>query len=136
MPRRIDSNEAKRIRALRTIEPLALRFWRNVAVRSTNECWLWVGAIRYDGYGVIGLGTRQDGLARSHRLAWELTVGPIPKGLFVCHHCDNPTCCNPNHLFIGTARDNHQDMRRKGRHVNPPVHWGADNPRSKARKGV
>jgi hypothetical protein len=52
---------------------------------------------------------------RAHRVAWELTYGPIPAGLYVCHHCDNPPCCNPAHLFLATNAGNAQDMSRKGR---------------------
>jgi len=51
----------------------------------------------------------------AHRLAWELTYGPIPDGMLVCHHCDNPICCRPDHLFLGTPSDNMQDALRKGR---------------------
>lgn len=53
-----------------------------------------------------------------HRVAWELRFGPIPAGLIVCHACDNPICLNPDHLLLGTARANAQDMLRKGRHHN------------------
>lgn len=55
---------------------------------------------------------------RSHRAAWELTHGPVPDGLFVLHRCDNPPCCNPAHLFLGTRGDNNRDARAKGRHVH------------------
>lgn len=53
----------------------------------------------------------------THVAAWEATHGPVPKGLWVLHHCDNPICCNPGHLFLGTAADNTQDSWRKGRHA-------------------
>jgi predicted HTH domain antitoxin len=55
-------------------------------------------------------------MARAHKVAWILTNGPIPNGLMVCHKCDNPPCCNPNHLFLGTQTENMQDALAKGRH--------------------
>jgi hypothetical protein len=64
------------------------------------------------GYGTIRLSRRDVG---AHRVAWTLTNGPIPAGLVVCHRCDNPPCCNPEHMFIGTQRDNLADMFAKGR---------------------
>jgi len=73
------------------------------------------------GYGQVGI---VDGkLIRAHRLAWELTNGWIPNGLYVCHHCDNPPCCNPAHLFLGTQADNMSDMvkkRRQQRDISTP----------------
>jgi len=64
----------------------------------------------------------------SHRLVWEWLNGPIPNGMYICHHCDNPSCVNPSHLFIGTPTDNQQDCVRKGRKV---VRRGAAHPNSK-----
>ncbi len=91
------------------------RFWAKVA--KSDGCWEWTGMRRPYGYGVIRTGARgntHEDLA--HRLSWELHFGPIPDGLFVCHHCDNPPCVRPDHLFLGTPRDNTVDRDRKGRH--------------------
>ena len=89
------------------------RFWPKVAKAGADECWLWTASIASHGYGCL----RVDGKTRTaHTLAWELSRGPIPAGMFVCHHCDVKACCNPAHLFLGTAADNAQDMGRKGRH--------------------
>jgi DNA-binding XRE family transcriptional regulator len=86
-------------------------FWPKVDVRGPDECWPWTrGCVK--GYGSI----RRDRIARgTHRVAWELTYGPILDGLFVLHHCDNRPCCNPAHLFLGTQMDNVNDMVAKGR---------------------
>lgn len=72
-----------------------------------SGCWLWEGA------DSKGYGSHRHRLV--HRLAWEEANGPIPTGLFVCHHCDVKLCCNPQHLFLGTAKDNAQDHYDKGR---------------------
>ena len=86
------------------------RFWAHVD--KSGNCWLWTASTKSDGYGAYHLaGVR----GYAHRLAWELTHGPIPAGLYVCHHCDTPPCVNPAHLFLGTAKDNTADMLRKGR---------------------
>lgn len=97
-------------------EPAATRIDHYID-RSGGEgaCWPWTGYTQ-NGYGVLKYGRRGSSPVRAHRVAYELAHGLIPEGLFVCHHCDNPPCCNPAHLFVGTAADNAQDMVAKGRH--------------------
>lgn len=77
-----------------------------------DACWLWTAFVTPKGYGCTRSGGRN---APAHRVAYELAHGPIPDGLYVCHRCDVRACCNPAHLFLGTAKDNTQDMLRKGR---------------------
>jgi hypothetical protein len=104
---------------------LERRFRKKFVERGPDECWVWEGGLAgRKGYGVISYKGKN---VRAHRLAWELANGPIPNGLFVCHHCDNPPCVNPNHLFLGTATDNAQDMCQKGRWANG-VSSGAASP--------
>jgi hypothetical protein len=86
------------------------RFWENV--RRDRGCWAWSGPVCRDGYGKIGLGKR---IYASHRIAFFLTKGLIAEGLIVCHTCDNPPCCNPDHLWLGTHADNADDKVNKGR---------------------
>jgi len=76
-------------------------------------CWLWSGTRFTTGYGLI---RHQGKLWKAHRLIWTFVNGPIRPRIHCCHHCDNPLCVNPNHLFLGTNRDNQQDKARKGRH--------------------
>jgi hypothetical protein len=78
-----------------------------------SGCWIWPGSKDRDGYGL----TKLDGkTARAPRVAYVLTYGPIPQGLEVLHRCDNPACCNPSHLFLGTQKNNYDDAKSKDRH--------------------
>lgn len=83
-----------------------------------SGCWLWLGAVTKFGYGKI---TVDGNHTTAHRWSWTLRRGPIPDGLHVLHKCDVPACVNPDHLFLGTALDNDQDKRRKGRHYVLPI---------------
>lgn len=102
-------------------QPTDARFWKFVAFPITPKgnlswakCWEWTGTRLLRGYGRFAL--RHNVKVVAHRYAYEYFRGPIRSGLWCLHNCDNPPCCNPLHLFLGTHLDNMADMRRKDRH--------------------
>jgi hypothetical protein len=112
-------------------------FWKNIDRRGPNECWPWKAGLMSTGYGRVAV-HREGGrysYVRAHRIAWALVNGPIPTGMFICHHCDNRPCCNPAHLFPGTHADNLADAVLKGRQKAAarmrPYPLGTSNPRAK-----
>lgn len=105
------------------------RFWSKVQRGSEHECWPWVGHRNRLGYGRF---TYVRGMTQqATRIAWLLWHGSLPPNdMFVCHSCDNPPCVNPNHLWLGTCKQNVQDMVQKGRH-NPTPKRGEESNKAK-----
>lgn len=103
------------------------RFWAHI-VKTDDGCWFWNGE-RGRHRSVRRAGSRTP--SHAHKLAWEFANGTVPAGLHVLHTCDEPTCCRPDHLFLGTNADNQRDMRSKGRGTIPPALRGEDNSAAK-----
>lgn len=114
------------------MQSISERFWSKVDKSGGQDaCWPWMAFCQPKGYGRFGI-QRSDGSwgrIQAHRLSYELTYGAIPDDLHVLHHCDNPPCCNPTHLFLGTNADNVADRVAKGREAG--ISRGEENGRAK-----
>jgi len=102
------------------VKKTAFERWREkVDMKGSGDCWEWLGCKSGRGYGYL---KKNKKMVRAHRYSYEHYKNngeSIPSNLCVCHHCDNPGCVNPNHLFLGTQKDNMRDRARKGRNFNP-----------------
>jgi len=103
------------------------RFVSNIAFAGPDECWRWTAGCFHGGYGQFRLRHKK---VKAHRAYYEHEVAAIPPGMILCHRCNNPPCCNPAHLFVGTNADNTADCKRKGRLKSspPPGRSGESNP--------
>lgn len=97
--------------------PLVDRFHEKYQAVPFSGCWLWEGGINENGYGIIGVANNKTD--KAHRVSWRLHCGEIPVGANILHRCDVPACVNPEHLFLGTLRDNSRDCVSKGRNFIP-----------------
>lgn len=100
--------------------------YANIAIDEQTKCWNWTGNLFAGGYGAFKCKAITSRQINASRASWILHFGPISKSEFVCHHCDNRACCNPAHLFLGSAKDNMEDCKEKGR-----INKGEDRPQHK-----
>jgi hypothetical protein len=100
-------------------ETVEERFNKKYLIDETTDCWEWQNATNNIGYGMFRWSTGK--MRTAHRASYELYIGPIPANMLVCHKCDNPKCVNPEHLWVGTRKDNYDDMVSKGRHYTHPL---------------
>jgi hypothetical protein len=122
------------------------RFSSKYCVDPASGCWIWTASVRrsptrpnWPGNGIFRTTKAEDGgrqLLLAHRVSYELHRGPIPKGALVCHHCDNPLCVNPDHLFLGSQTDNMRDAIAKGRFICGEKHKNAKLTEATAREIV
>jgi hypothetical protein len=120
------------------------RFLSHIVGKFTkDECWEWDGAI-FKGSGYGQFGSVKSGVFTAHRYSYQLFKGQIPDGMFVCHSCDNRKCFNPSHLWLGTPKDNVQDMVKKGRsklgkkypNASGENHWTKKKAKTNALKDI
>lgn len=111
---------------------LATRLLTRYKVNPETDCWEWTGYLTtQNGYGRLRVGYNKPRVL-AHRVSWELHNNrTVPAGLMVLHHCDNPKCINPDHLWLGTALDNSRDRDKKGRRKEPFYHRGITHPQNK-----
>ena len=115
---------------LQRVESVSTRLFASLVINEKTGCLEWSRKSKANGgYGVLCVGRK--GQIRAHRAAWAIKNGSIPNGLYVCHKCDNPLCCNVNHLFLGTPKDNMIDKEAKGRGTKPPVRYGENHHKTK-----
>jgi len=99
-------------RPVGTGKPILQRLLNKIKINDVTDCWIWQGGTNNVGYGMI---RAEHGMRTTHRVSYEEHKGIIPAGMCVLHSCDNPKCVNPDHLRLGTHRENTQEMIRKGR---------------------
>lgn len=119
-PKRFVKGHHVRLPECHPRKSVAIRFFKYVTPGPFTDCWLWRGYTNNKGYGLLSKGGRGTSMSLAHRISWEIHFGPIPDDLWCLHKCDTPLCCNPYHLFLGTAAENTADMLAKGRSTNKP----------------
>ncbi len=123
MPKKRSENNCLPHRQIILTQKYIDSFWAKVTKHEVG-CWDWNASKNKQGYGRMGIGAGQ--CINAHRVSWVIHNGDIPDGLFVCHKCDNPSCINPKHLFLGTRQDNTNDMmlKKRSKHFEKNDYYG------------
>lgn len=109
---------------LKTRDSALTRMKKYTPNKPKTDCWNWQSTLNNNGYAMLSIGGRKGLYARVSRLTYYFEYGPFDESLKACHHCDNPQCVNPNHIFLGTMKNNTDDMYKKGRESKPPTFYG------------